>query len=62
VILGWAFAGESFTGRMLIGAGVIVGSVVLITSQSSEPVAEGEAGLAEEKADLVESSMENCPT
>jgi drug/metabolite transporter (DMT)-like permease len=53
--LGWAFAGESFTGRMLLGAGVIVGSVVLITSQSSEPI-------AEEKGDLVESSMENCPT
>lgn len=55
VVLGWAFAGESFTGRMLLGAGVIVGSVVLITSQSSEPI-------AEEKAELVESAMENCPT
>jgi drug/metabolite transporter (DMT)-like permease len=33
VILGWLIAGETFTGQMLIGAGVIVGSVVLITSQ-----------------------------
>ncbi|MEP6900453.1 MAG: EamA family transporter [Actinomycetota bacterium] len=32
VFLGWLIAGESFTGQMLIGAGVIVGSVVLITS------------------------------
>jgi drug/metabolite transporter (DMT)-like permease len=62
VVLGWAFAGESFTGRMLLGAGVIVGSVVLITSPSSAPIAEERAGLAEEKGDLVESSMENCPT
>jgi drug/metabolite transporter (DMT)-like permease len=33
VLLGWMIAGESFTGQMLIGAGVIVGSVVLITSE-----------------------------
>lgn len=33
VILGWLIAGETFTGQMLIGAGVVVGSVVLITSQ-----------------------------
>ncbi|MGI8468678.1 MAG: EamA family transporter [Pyrinomonadaceae bacterium] len=33
VILGWAIAGESLTGQMLVGAGIIVGSVVLITSQ-----------------------------
>ncbi len=32
VFLGWLIANESFTGQMLIGAGVIVGSVVLITS------------------------------
>ncbi|HEU0185646.1 MAG TPA: EamA family transporter [Blastocatellia bacterium] len=55
VVLGWAFAGESFTGRMLLGAAVIVGSVVLITSPGSESI-------AEEKIDLVESPMENCPT
>lgn len=36
VFLGWLIAGESFTGQMLIGAGVIVGSVVLITSQDSD--------------------------
>ena len=33
VLLGWLIAGESFTGQMLIGAGIIVGSVVLITSE-----------------------------
>lgn len=32
IFLGWLIAGESFTGQMLIGAGVIVGSVMLITS------------------------------
>lgn len=35
VILGWAIAGESLTGPMLIGAAVVVGSVVLITSQNA---------------------------
>ena len=34
VFLGWLIAGESFTGQMLIGAGVIIGSVALITSNS----------------------------
>lgn len=34
VLLGWLIAGESMTGQMLIGAGIIVGSVVLITSQN----------------------------
>jgi drug/metabolite transporter (DMT)-like permease len=34
VFLGWLIAGESFTGQMLVGAGVIVGSVALITSHS----------------------------
>ena len=34
VFLGWLIAGESFTGQMLVGAGVIVGSVALITSKS----------------------------
>jgi drug/metabolite transporter (DMT)-like permease len=45
VILGWSIAGESMTGQMLLGAGVIVGSVVLITSQgktSKEDAAEVE--------------------
>lgn len=31
VVLGWAIAGESLTSQMLIGAGVIVASVALIT-------------------------------
>jgi drug/metabolite transporter (DMT)-like permease len=34
VFLGWLIADESFTGQMLVGAGVIVGSVVLITSEN----------------------------
>jgi drug/metabolite transporter (DMT)-like permease len=34
VILGWLIAGELMTGQMLLGAGVIVGSVVLITSHT----------------------------
>jgi drug/metabolite transporter (DMT)-like permease len=55
VILGWAIAGESFTWQMLLGAGVIVGSVVLITSQNSEAV-------AEEKIAPIEGSAESCPT
>ncbi len=33
VLLGWLIAGEAMTGTMLFGAGIIVGSVVLITSQ-----------------------------
>ncbi|HEY8561777.1 MAG TPA: EamA family transporter [Pyrinomonadaceae bacterium] len=36
VFLGWLIAGESFTGQMLVGAGVIVGSVVLITSHDKD--------------------------
>jgi drug/metabolite transporter (DMT)-like permease len=36
VILGWAIAGESLTGQMLVGAAVIIGSVVLITSHQKE--------------------------
>ncbi|MEJ7848122.1 MAG: EamA family transporter [Pyrinomonadaceae bacterium] len=35
VCLGWAIAGESLTGQMLIGAVVIVASVALITLQKS---------------------------
>lgn len=33
VVLGWAIAGETLTGQMLVGAAIIVGSVALITSQ-----------------------------
>lgn len=36
VFLGWAIAGESLTGQMLLGAGIIVGSVILITSQEKD--------------------------
>lgn len=36
VILGWSVAGESLTAQMLIGAFVIVASVVLITANKSE--------------------------
>jgi drug/metabolite transporter (DMT)-like permease len=36
VFLGWLIAGESFTAQMLIGAGVVVGSVVLITSHDKD--------------------------
>ena len=36
VLLGWMIAGEAMTGQMLIGAGVVVGSVVLITSQNTK--------------------------
>jgi drug/metabolite transporter (DMT)-like permease len=57
VILGWLVAGETFTGQTLIGAGVIVGSVVMITSQGNDrgesptasderPVASGSPGKA----------------
>ncbi len=43
VFLGWLIAGESFTMQMLVGAGVIVGSVALITSHNK-----GEKNAAEE--------------
>jgi len=51
VFLGWLIAGESFTGQMLVGAGVIVGSVVLITSQNKEDKD------AEEEIEIHESNM-----
>jgi drug/metabolite transporter (DMT)-like permease len=40
VFLGWLIAGESFTGQMLVGATIIVGSVVLITSHDNDKDAE----------------------
>ncbi|HEX6124298.1 MAG TPA: EamA family transporter [Pyrinomonadaceae bacterium] len=46
VLLGWMIAGESMTGQMLFGAGVVVGSVVLITSQNT-PTGEPEREVAE---------------
>jgi drug/metabolite transporter (DMT)-like permease len=36
VLLGWALAGESLTRQMLVGAAVIVGSVVLITTKQKK--------------------------
>jgi drug/metabolite transporter (DMT)-like permease len=51
VILGWAIAGESLTGQMLLGAGIIVGSVVLITSHGKV-----------EKESEVEIHESNTPT
>lgn len=36
VVLGWLIASESMTGMMLVGAGVVVGSVVLITATKGE--------------------------
>lgn len=35
VILGWALAGEELTARMMVAAGIIVGSVVLLTVRPS---------------------------
>jgi len=51
VFLGWLIAGESFTTQMLVGAGVIIGSVALITSQDSEKA----------KAKQPEMSTSECP-
>ena len=45
VFLGWLIAGESFSGRMLIGAGVIVGSVALITSHKKHKASNVEIDL-----------------
>lgn len=42
VFLGWLIAGESLTVQMLIGAGIIVGSVALITSNSESKKQETE--------------------
>jgi drug/metabolite transporter (DMT)-like permease len=37
VLLGWAFAGEELTPRMLVAAAVVVGAVAAITTASSRP-------------------------
>lgn len=42
VILGWSIAGESLTAQMLIGAFVIVASVILITANKSEKPGDGD--------------------
>ena len=36
VLLGWSFAGEPLTSRMVIAAAIIVGSVALITTYGTE--------------------------
>jgi drug/metabolite transporter (DMT)-like permease len=56
VFLGWLIAGESFTGQMLIGAGVIVSSVMLITSHNSDE------GSTEEEIHESQTRGENCAT
>lgn len=49
VFLGWLIAGESFTGQMLIGATIIVGSVVLITSHDKNDKGTEEVEIHESK-------------
>jgi len=46
VLLGWLVAGESMTGQMLIGAGIVVGSVVLITSQNKSEGSESHQSIS----------------
>ena len=41
MLLGWAFAGEPLTGRSLIAAAVILGSVVVITTESTATAGRG---------------------
>lgn len=53
VFLGWMIAGESFTMQMLAGAGIIIGSVALITSQKKQK------GAAKLKKPEI---MKNAPT
>ncbi len=58
IFLGWLIAGESFTAQMLIGAGVIVGSVVLITSNKNDKPENPETEFDEKL--LHNSNVENC--
>jgi drug/metabolite transporter (DMT)-like permease len=44
VLLGWAFAGEAVTSRMMLAAAVIVGAVALITAGSARSAAEPASG------------------
>ena len=53
VFLGWLIAGETFTTQMLIGAGVIIGSVVLITSHDKN---------AKDSVEDMEIHRSNTPT
>lgn len=54
VFLGWAFAGEPLTARMLLATAVIVGAVVLITTEriarepAQEEIARGDTNASEE--------------
>ena len=57
VMLGWLIAGESMTGQMLFGAGIVVGSVVLITSQNVKEPEEDEEEIHSSQA-----LAENCGT
>ena len=58
VFLGWLIAHESFTGQMLLGAGVIVGSVVLITSENKD----GSDSIEEKDIDESQIPAGNCKT
>ncbi len=53
VFLGWLIAGEFFTMQMLVGAGIIVGSVALITSQDKDE---------KDAAEAIEIHEPNTPT
>jgi drug/metabolite transporter (DMT)-like permease len=53
VFLGWLIAGESFTAQMLVGAGIIVGSVALITSHDKDE---------KDAAEAIEVHEPNTPT
>ncbi len=58
VFLGWLIAGESFTTQMLVGAGIIIGSVALITSQNKD-----KKDVAEESRNHeLNMPTENCKT
>ena len=56
VLLGWLIAGESFTAQMLIGAGVIVGSVMLITSHNKHE----KDSAPEDEIHQTENAVTNC--
>ena len=47
VLVGWLIAGDTLTSEMLVGAGVIVGSVVLITMQGKAKGSDGEVDVHE---------------
>ncbi len=57
VFLGWLIANESFTTQMLIGAGIIVGSVALITSNKKDKPKEPETEINE---NMTRNEINNC--